>query len=166
MSVLLIAEVTEGALARDATAKAVSAVLDLGAVTVLVAGAGVDAAAADAAKIAGVTKVLVADDPSLAHGLAEPMAALIRDVAGDYTHFVAPGTAQRGVGSALFPHTRAEAARRGYREIDATIRADNAGGLAYYARQGFVDVAVHAGVPLKDGTPVDRISRRLALRGG
>ena len=93
MSVLLIAEVTEGALARDATAKAVSAVLDLGAVTVLVAGAGVDAAAADAAKIAGVTKVLVADDPSLAHGLAEPMAALIRDVAGDYTHFVAPGTA-------------------------------------------------------------------------
>ncbi|MDF2231087.1 GNAT family N-acetyltransferase [Albimonas sp. CAU 1670] len=79
--------------------------------------------------------------------------------------FVALDAAQGGVGSALFPHTRAEATRRGYREIDATIRADNAGGLAYYARQGFVDFEVHRAVPLKDGTPVDRISKRLALRG-
>ncbi len=77
--------------------------------------------------------------------------------------FVAPDAAQGGIGSALFPWTRAEAARRGYREIDATIRADNAGGLAYYARQGFVDFEVLRGVPLKDGTPVDRISKRLVL---
>lgn len=77
--------------------------------------------------------------------------------------FVQPGLAQGGVGSALFPHTRAEAARRGFREIDATIRADNAGGLAYYARQGFRDFSVARGVPLKDGTPVDRVSKRLSL---
>lgn len=80
--------------------------------------------------------------------------------------FVALDAAQGGVGSALFPYTKAEATRRGYREIDATIRADNASGLAYYARQGFTDFEVHEGVPLKDGTPVDRISKRLALRGG
>lgn len=43
---------------------------------------------------------------------------------------------------------------------NATIRADNAGGLAYYARMGFQDYAVARGVPLADGTPVDRISRR------
>ncbi|SFI11074.1 GNAT family N-acetyltransferase [Albimonas pacifica] len=125
----------------------------------------------DAAYLAGKTR-----DPAFAHVALDPAGAVIGfqwiepdDADPDLAiiaSFVAPGTAQRGVGSALFPHTRAEAVRRGYREIDATIRADNAGGLAYYARQGFVDVAVAPGVPLKDGTPVDRISRRLALRGG
>ena len=80
MSVLLIAEVNGGAVALDATAKALSAAKALGPVTVLVAGQGVDAA--PAAALAGVAKVLVADDAAYAHGLAEPAADLIVSLSG------------------------------------------------------------------------------------
>ncbi|PXW72508.1 electron transfer flavoprotein alpha subunit apoprotein [Loktanella sp. PT4BL] len=92
MAVLLIGEVTDGTLAVDATAKAVSAVKSLGDVTVLCAGASAKAAADEAAKIEGVSKVLCAEDPALGHRLAEPTAALIVSLAGDYTHIAAPGT--------------------------------------------------------------------------
>ncbi|WP_425497653.1 N-acetyltransferase family protein [Hoeflea ulvae] len=68
-----------------------------------------------------------------------------------------------GVGSALFPVTRDHARSAGFTTINATIRADNTGGLAYYGKLGFVDYSVAQGVPLRDGTPVDRISRRYAL---
>jgi len=92
MAVLLIGEVTDGALSVDATAKAVSAVKSLGDVTVLCAGANASVAAAEAAKIDGVKAVLCAEDASLGHRLAEPTAALIVSLAGDYTHIAAPGT--------------------------------------------------------------------------
>ncbi len=92
MAVLLIGEVTDGALAVDATAKAVAAVAALGDVTVLCAGASAKAAADEAATIAGVSKVLCAEDPALGHRLAEPTADLIVSLAGDYTHIAAPGT--------------------------------------------------------------------------
>lgn len=51
----------------------------------------------------------------------------------------------------------------GLTAINATIRADNVGGLAYYTRMGFQPHAVQKGVPLADGTPADRVSKRLAL---
>ena len=92
MAVLLLAEVTDGALNMDATAKAVTAAAQLGDVTVLCAGASAADAAASAAKIDGVAKVLCAEDASLGHRLAEPTAALIVSLAGDYTHIVAPAT--------------------------------------------------------------------------
>ena len=92
MAVLLLAEVTGGELALDATAKAVTAAQSLGDVTVLAAGASAAAAGEAAAKIAGVAKVLVAEDASLGHRLAEPTAALIASLAGDYEHIVAPAT--------------------------------------------------------------------------
>ncbi|PVH29076.1 electron transfer flavoprotein subunit alpha/FixB family protein [Pararhodobacter oceanensis] len=92
MAVLLLAEVTDGALNRDATAKAVTAAKAMGDVTVLCAGASAAAAAADAATIDGVAKVLSAEDESLGHRLAEPTAALIVSLAGDYSHVVAPAT--------------------------------------------------------------------------
>ncbi|MGB5067448.1 MAG: FAD-binding protein [Albidovulum sp.] len=92
MAVLLLGEVTDGHLSVDATAKAVTAALKLGDVTVLCAGAKAADAAADAAKIAGVKKVLCAEDASLGHRLAEPTAALIVSLAGDYSHIVAPAT--------------------------------------------------------------------------
>ncbi len=92
MAVLLLAEVTNGELAYDATAKAVSAAKALGDVTVLAAGASAAAAGDAAAKIEGVAKVLVAEDESLGHRLAEPTAALIAGLAGDYSHIVAPAT--------------------------------------------------------------------------
>ena len=92
MAVLLIAEITDGARSLDATAKAVTAAGALGEVTVLCAGASAAAAADEAAKIAGVAKVLVAEDPSLGHRLAEPTAALIVSLAGGYDHIAAPAT--------------------------------------------------------------------------
>nr|1EFP_A Chain A, PROTEIN (ELECTRON TRANSFER FLAVOPROTEIN) [Paracoccus denitrificans]1EFP_C Chain C, PROTEIN (ELECTRON TRANSFER FLAVOPROTEIN) [Paracoccus denitrificans] len=91
-AVLLLGEVTNGALNRDATAKAVAAVKALGDVTVLCAGASAKAAAEEAAKIAGVAKVLVAEDALYGHRLAEPTAALIVGLAGDYSHIAAPAT--------------------------------------------------------------------------
>jgi electron transfer flavoprotein alpha subunit len=93
MAVLLIAEVTGGALAMDATAKAVTAAAMLGDVTVLCASAGCGGAASEAASIAGVSKVLCADDAAYGNGLAEPIADLIVSLAGDYEHIVAPATA-------------------------------------------------------------------------
>jgi electron transfer flavoprotein alpha subunit len=92
MAVLLIAEITDGALAMDATAKTVTAAKALGDVTVLAAGASAKAAADAAATIEGVSKVLLAEDALYGHRLAEPVSALIASIAGDYSHIVAPAT--------------------------------------------------------------------------
>ena len=94
MAVLLLAELHGADLATDATAKALNAVKALGPVTVLVAGAGCGGAAEAAAKLAGVAKVLLADDAAYGHGLAEPLAALIVAQAGAFSHIVAPATAE------------------------------------------------------------------------
>ena len=93
MAVLLLADVHGGQLATDSVAKTLMAVSSLGEVHVLVAGAGSDAAAAEAATLAGVAKVLHADDAALSYGMAEPTAALIASLAGGYSHIAAPSTA-------------------------------------------------------------------------
>ena len=93
MAVLLIAEVVNGELAVDATAKALTAAKAMGDVTVLCAGASSQAAAAAAAKLDGVSKVLSASDDAYGHDLAEAVASLVVGVAGDYSHIVAPATA-------------------------------------------------------------------------
>jgi L-amino acid N-acyltransferase YncA len=77
--------------------------------------------------------------------------------------FAKLGGTQRGVGSALFEATKATARAVGVKVIDATIRADNSGGLAFYSSRGFVDYDRLLGVPLKDGTPVDRVRKRYDL---
>ena len=92
MAVLLLAEVNNGELALDATAKAVNAAKALGDITVLAAGGSAAAAGEAAAKIDGVSKVLVAEDASLGHRLAESTAALIVGLADGYEHIVAPAT--------------------------------------------------------------------------
>ncbi|SEN73118.1 electron transfer flavoprotein alpha subunit apoprotein [Pseudorhodobacter antarcticus] len=89
MAVLVLGEVIDGALATDQLAKTLTAVASLGAVTVLVAGAGGDAAAAEAAGLQGVTRVLFADDAVFSHAMSEPTAALVVSLAGDYSHIVA-----------------------------------------------------------------------------
>ena len=85
------------------------------------------------------------------------------DDVGDIGTFARVGGTQRGVGAALFAATWAEARRLGLAAINATIRADNTGGLAFYGRMGFADHSVRPAVPLKDGTPVDRVSKRFRL---
>jgi len=94
MATLLIAEHDNASL-KDATNKALTAATALGAeVHVLVAGENAKGAADAAAKLAGVTKVLLADGPAYAHDLAEPLAALIVAQAGSYDAFVAPATSR------------------------------------------------------------------------
>ena len=82
---------------------------------------------------------------------------------GDISTFVDGARAQRGVGTALFAATQAAARAAGLRMLNATIRADNSGGLAYYRKLGFEEYRVSRAVPLADGTPVDRLQHRFAL---
>ncbi|WP_066453843.1 electron transfer flavoprotein subunit alpha/FixB family protein [Castellaniella caeni] len=93
MSVLVIAE-HDNAQLGAATRNVVAAAAKLGAdVHVLVAGAGAQAVAQQAAQTAGVAKVLLADGPALANGLAENLAAQVLAVAGDYSHILFAATA-------------------------------------------------------------------------
>jgi len=92
MAILLIAEHDNRALSEQ-TAKALSAALQIGGeIDVLVAGEGVGAVAEAAAQLAGVRKVLVADDASLGAQLAEPLAATVLSLAGAYETLIAPST--------------------------------------------------------------------------
>jgi len=92
MTILLIAE-HDNVSIKDSTAKALTAALAIGSdVHVLVAGQGVAGAAGEAAAYAGVAKVLTAEAADLAHGLAEPLAALIVTLAPAYDTIIAPST--------------------------------------------------------------------------
>ncbi|MFQ5439244.1 MAG: electron transfer flavoprotein subunit alpha/FixB family protein [Paracoccaceae bacterium] len=92
MAVLLLAEVTDGELAFDATAKAVSAAIPLGDITALCCRATCGAAADAAAKIDGVAKVLCAEDAVYGHRLAEATSDLIVSLSPGFDHIVAPAT--------------------------------------------------------------------------
>jgi electron transfer flavoprotein alpha subunit len=72
---------------------AVAAAAKLGEVHVLVVGENIAATAEAAAKLAGVSKVLVADGAAYAHPLAEPLAALVVGLAGGYSHILSASTA-------------------------------------------------------------------------
>ena len=92
MATLLVAEHANTAL-KDATYKALTAARALGGeVHVLVAGKDCKPAAEAAAKLDGVAKVLLADDPLYEHMVAEPVAALIVSLAGGYDAILAPAT--------------------------------------------------------------------------
>jgi electron transfer flavoprotein alpha subunit len=104
MAILLLAD-HDNAHLSDQTAKALTAASQIGSdVHVLVAGAGAKAAAEQAAKLSGVSKVLVADDASLANSLAEPLAALIVSLAGGYDAIVSAATS---VGKNVLPRVAA-----------------------------------------------------------
>ncbi|MGH6782693.1 MAG: electron transfer flavoprotein subunit alpha/FixB family protein, partial [Sphingomonadaceae bacterium] len=108
MAILLLAD-HDGSHLSDQTAKALTAASKIASGTgadvhVLVAGAGAKQAAEQAAKLAGVAKVLVAEDASLANNLAEPLAALIVSLAGNYDTIVAAATS---VGKNVMPRVAA-----------------------------------------------------------
>jgi len=93
MTALVIAEHDNAAI-KGATLNTVTAAVQCGGdVHVLVAGHNAAAAAEAAAKIAGVTKVILADGEALAHGLAENVAAQVLAIAGHYSHLLFPATA-------------------------------------------------------------------------
>ena len=91
MAVLVLAE-HDNATLSPATLNAVTAGAELGEVTVLIAGEGCHGAAEAAATVAGVAKVLCADDAVYTHPLAENIAALVIGLAADYSHLVAAAT--------------------------------------------------------------------------
>ncbi len=105
MSVLVIAEHDNSSI-KPATLNTIAAAQKIGGdIHVLVSGKGCGAAAEQAAKAAGVTKVLVADSDSQADHLAENMAAQILAVAKDYGHILAPATS---VGKNVMPRVAAK----------------------------------------------------------
>lgn len=88
MSVLVIAEHENGVL-KPETAKIITAASKIAdAITVLVAGANIADVATSSAEIAGVNKVIAIDDSAFEHQLAENMADLVVDMAGDYSHIL------------------------------------------------------------------------------
>jgi L-amino acid N-acyltransferase YncA len=89
----------------------------------------------------------------------EPNTKLPRE-AVDIATFVRIGQTGLGIGSALFDATAKAAKDLGYVWINATIRADNEGGLTYYQSRGFRDWKIDEDVPLANGQLVDRISKR------
>ena len=92
MSILILAE-HDNASIKSATLNTVAAAIAIGGdVTLLVAGADCAAAAEAAAKIAGVSKVLVADNAAYANQLAENVSLLMADLGKGYSHLLAPAT--------------------------------------------------------------------------
>ncbi|XOV77840.1 MAG: electron transfer flavoprotein subunit alpha/FixB family protein [Aestuariibacter sp.] len=92
MAVLVYAE-HDNAHLKSETAKLVAAAAQMGdTVDVLVAGLDVSGIAEDAAKLDGVNKVMVADHVAYEHQLAENVAALVLELADDYSHLVAAAT--------------------------------------------------------------------------
>ena len=91
MNTLVLVEHDNSSL-NDATLAVVTAAAELGEVHALVAGENCGAVADAAAKIAGVSKVLKADDAAYANGLAENVAPLIAGLMDGYDAFLAPAT--------------------------------------------------------------------------
>ncbi|MCO6384163.1 GNAT family N-acetyltransferase [Oceanicola sp. 502str15] len=77
--------------------------------------------------------------------------------------FARKGRTGLGIGSALFKATQEAARRLDYTWIRANIRADNAGGLAYYQSRGFEDYGRIEGYVMGDGTVVDKVLKRFDL---
>ncbi|CAO3441883.1 electron transfer flavoprotein subunit alpha/FixB family protein [Azospirillum largimobile] len=104
MPILILADHDNASL-KPATAHAVTAAAKLGAdIHVLVAGRNAAPAAEQAAKLAGVAKVLLADDAAYEHALAEPVAALLVSLAPAYSHVLAAATS---VGKNVLPRVAA-----------------------------------------------------------
>jgi len=111
----------DNGLIKQPSRSAVAAASKLGEVHVLVTGEGIDAAAAAAAKLPGVTKVHVADAPAYAHSLAEPLAALLVSMAGHHDHLMAASTA---IGKNVMPRVAALLDVQPISEVAGIIDAD------------------------------------------
>jgi len=103
MTALVLLEHDPGGI-KQPSRSAVAAATQLGDVHGLVVGSGIEAGAAAAAKLPGLSKVLTADVPGLAHLLAEPVAALLVGLAPGYSHLLAAATA---VGKNIMPRVAA-----------------------------------------------------------
>jgi electron transfer flavoprotein alpha subunit len=100
---------------------AVAAARKLGDVHGLIAGKDVGTLAEDAAKLLGVSKILVAEDAALEHKLAEPLAALVVSLAAEYSHIFAAATA---LGKNVLPRVAALLDVQPISDVSEVIDAD------------------------------------------
>ncbi|SAL00077.1 electron transfer flavoprotein subunit alpha/beta [Caballeronia pedi] len=127
MTILVIAELSgEGASLKQATLNTLTAAALLATLTdnqihVLIAGYEAEAAAAAAAKIAGVSKVLLGDAPHLEAGLAENIEATALTIAREYSHILVPATAY---GKNIAPRIAARLDVAQISDIVAVVSAD------------------------------------------
>jgi len=120
MSTLILAE-HDGVHLHPATASVIAAARTLpGPIHLLVAGAGIGAVAEEAACIEGVARVLVADDATLEHALAEPLSAQLLALAKDYDCLLAAATS---VGKCVLPRVAARLNVPQVSDITAVIDA-------------------------------------------
>ncbi|MDB5414447.1 MAG: electron transfer flavoprotein subunit alpha [Rubritepida sp.] len=120
MAVLILAD-HDGEIVSQPTRSTVAAAAKLGDVHVLMLGEGAAKAAASAAAIPGVAKVLLAEDASLANRLAEPVAALLVQLAPAYNHLMAPASA---AGKNVMPRVAAILDVQPISDISDVIDAD------------------------------------------
>ena len=121
MTVLIIAEHDNQAL-NGATLNAVTAAQAIGSdIDVLVAGSNCDAVAQATAQIAGIGKVLVADNAAYEHQLAENVAPLVAELATGYSHVLTPATT---TGKNLAPRAAALLDAQPVSDISAVVSAD------------------------------------------
>jgi len=92
MSVLLLAEIANGQLVKDLTAKTINAGRQIGDVTVLCIGENLEKISQDVATLEGVSKVLTADHQTYKNGLAEPHSELIISISSQFEYIIAPAT--------------------------------------------------------------------------
>ena len=121
MSILVIVEHDNSSL-KPATLNSVTAAQAIGGdIDLLVAGANCQSVAAEAAKVGGIRKVLVADDAAYAHSLAENVAPLIAEVGAGYSHILATATT---TAKNIMPRAAALMDVQAISEISAVISAD------------------------------------------
>jgi len=121
MSILIIAEHDNSSL-KPATLNSVTAAQAIGGdIDILVVGNDCQAAAADAAKVAGIRKILVADHAAYANNLAENVAPLIAEVGAGYSHVLATATT---TAKNIVPRAAALMDVQAISEISAVVRAD------------------------------------------
>ncbi|NRA83261.1 MAG: electron transfer flavoprotein subunit alpha/FixB family protein [Gammaproteobacteria bacterium] len=136
MTILVIAEHNNEALKAD-TAKVIAAASAIGGdIEVLVAGANCANAAQEAAKLAGVAKVLVADHSCYEHQLAENLGLLVADLGKNYSHILAAAST---TGKNFLPRT---AALLDVAQISDIIRVESADTFArpFYAGNAIATV--------------------------
>ena len=120
MTALVLLDHEAGSI-KQPSRSAVAAAQPLGEVHALIVGTGVQAAAASAAKLPGVAKVLVADAPEYEHFLAEPVAALLVGLAPGYSHLLAASTA---IGKNIMPRVAALLDAQPISDIAGVVDAD------------------------------------------
>ena len=121
MSILIIAEHDNNSL-KPATLNSVTAAQEIGGdIDILVAGSACQAAAEQAAQVAGINKVLVADDAAYNHALAENVAPLIAEVGAGYSHILATATT---TAKNIMPRAASLMDVQAISEISAVVSAD------------------------------------------